>query len=421
MGNATEIASGGYKLMTSVIMILIDAFSINYLSKRNTPFLWSLQSAGTIYRLESLFAFRGIEATIFTGRYPEYHRVWTELCLKQTEDERNGAIEGIKNGVFKRSIKLVDRVPSDHIIRSYRYVAQKYLLHQGPFVPNCVPVNLLGLFELAQSKPVYEVGAIGEYPTLFDVMRKNNVKFNYLAAPRVRTGHVLGKITRMLEKDRNYDFWYFKLDLLDPVGHAYGPRSAQLRHALKDIDEKIKRIFTAFTDVLNDVHFVVLSDHGMSQVNRHFDILAALKKLPLKMGEDYVIFIDSTMARFWFLNKRSRDVIKNALSMIACGNILSAEDFNEKHLGIVEHRYGELVFGLKEGWVFHPDFFHKYQMQRGMHGYADTRDSPMVLIYPREENNAYARHEAQMVDIMPTVCEIFNITPPPQLGGKSLN
>jgi predicted AlkP superfamily pyrophosphatase or phosphodiesterase len=407
--------------MTSVIMILIDAFSINYLSKKNTPFLSSLQRAGRMYRLESLFAFRGIEATIFTGRYPEDHRVWTELCLKQTEDCRKGTIKGIKNGIVKRTIKLVDHVPSDRVIRNYRYIVQKYLLHEGPFVWNCVPVNLLGLFELAQSKPVYEAGAIGEYPTLFDVMRRNNVKFNYLAPPRVRTGHVLGKIARTLEKDPDYDFWYFKLDLLDPVGHAYGPRSDQLRHALKVIDEQIKRIFTAFTNEMNDVHFIVLSDHGMSSVNHHFNILAALKKLPLKMGEDYAVFIDSTMARFWFSNERSRDVINNALSTIACGNILSAEDFNEKHLGIVENRYGELVFGLKEHWVFHPDFFHKYQMQRGMHGYADTRDSPMILVYPHEEDHALTRPEAQMVDIMPTVCSIFNITPPPQREGKCLN
>jgi len=406
-------------MTTKVIMILIDAFAISYLSEKITPFLYDLRNRGAVYSLEQLFAFRGIEATIFTGRYPEDHKVWTEFCLKQTEGPKNDRVKRLKNRIVGVSVNVADHIPSDRLIRDYRYVTQKYFLRQGPASFNCIPANLLDVFEIAQAKPVDEPGAIGEFPTLFDVMRKYNTRFNYLAPPRFRTSNVLRDITRIIEKQRDCEFWYFKLDLLDPVGHAYGPRSDQLKHALSDIDEEIKTLFTVFTRAFNDVQFVILSDHGMSPVNRHFDLLNVLKKLPVKLREDYVFFLDSTMARFWFSNEQSRDAISHALSGIDCGTIVGVDDLEAQHLGRIDDRYGQLVFALKEGWALHPDFFHKHSMQKGMHGYIEADDCPVALIYPSEGRQG-AQGMAQMIDIMPTVCRILGIASPPGCKGRVL-
>src|SRR5665647_2469660 len=139
-------------MTTNVIMILIDAFSFDYLSKKNTPFLWCLKDAGTAYQLEPVFAFRGIEATIFTGRYPEDHKVWTEFRLKQIGGPKNGRAKKLKNRLVGLSVNVVDHVPSDRLIRDYRYVTQKYLLRQGPGGFNCIPANLLDVFEISQAK-----------------------------------------------------------------------------------------------------------------------------------------------------------------------------------------------------------------------------------------------------------------------------
>ena len=44
----------------------------------------SLASRGISTSLIPLFAFRGIETTMFTGVWPEVHGIWTENCLRPT-------------------------------------------------------------------------------------------------------------------------------------------------------------------------------------------------------------------------------------------------------------------------------------------------------------------------------------------------
>ena len=53
------------KSKTTLLVILLDAFSKNYLSKKNTPFLYNLAQDGAIGHIEPLFAFKGIETTLF--------------------------------------------------------------------------------------------------------------------------------------------------------------------------------------------------------------------------------------------------------------------------------------------------------------------------------------------------------------------
>ncbi|MGI8832749.1 MAG: alkaline phosphatase family protein [Nitrososphaeraceae archaeon] len=56
-------------------MVCIDAFSRAYISKEYTPFLSGLASRGVATSLSPLFAFRGIETTMFTGVWPEVHGI----------------------------------------------------------------------------------------------------------------------------------------------------------------------------------------------------------------------------------------------------------------------------------------------------------------------------------------------------------
>ena len=55
-----------------------------------------------------------------------------------------------------------------------------------------------------------------------------------------------------------------------------------------------------------EASLVVSSDHGMTPVTNHTDLVGEVAKLGLRMPQDYLAVYDSTMARFWFFNETAR-------------------------------------------------------------------------------------------------------------------
>jgi hypothetical protein len=51
--------------------------------------------------------------------------------------------------------------------------------------------------------------------------------------------------------------------------------------------------------------------------------------LPLRFGHDYAAVYDSTMARFWFLNERARQLICDRLQRVPQGRILTDGELEE--------------------------------------------------------------------------------------------
>jgi len=56
----------------------------------------------------------------------------------------------------------------------------------------------------------------------------------------------------------------------------------------------------------------LFSDHGMTNVEETFDIFAALGDL--RVGDDYLVFVDSTFARFWYPNDEVRALVHERLA-----------------------------------------------------------------------------------------------------------
>ena len=398
-----------------IVMILIDAFSSDYLSKEDTPFLYSMANNEYHYKIDPLFAYRGIEATIFSGVSPNIHKIWTEFCLKANVMEVK---KEKMDTIFKKIIKIADAVSNDRLSIASRYLYQKYILKSGMSMPARIPVDVSDYFKITQPY-IFKPHALGEIPTLFDILKENNDNFIFLAPPITKgDGEVLNKTLQMINKE-NYNFWFMKFGNLDSLGHKFGPRSEELKKGLQRVDFRVEQVVNQFQAKYRDPIFIILSDHGMTEVKKTVNIMRELEELNLSMCKDYIMFLDSTMARFWFFNQKARTKIMEKLSNIQDGYILDSTNLKQLGIDKVGDRYGEEIFVLEDGYTFFPDFFRRSSPPKGMHGYAFELDNP-ILIISSQKIDLVRRKKVHFVDLMPTALDLMRLPIPHLCEGSSL-
>ena len=124
----------------------------------------------------------------------------------------------------------------------------------------------------------------------------------------------------------------------------------------------------------------VFGDHGMAQIHAHADLLQDLGGIKAEMPRDYVVFLDSTMARFWFADESARREITDRLAARSDGRFLTPEELLSLGADFPDHRYGEEIFLIDPGVLILPSYMGSSPLQ-GMHGYhPGDRDSYTTLL-----------------------------------------
>jgi predicted AlkP superfamily pyrophosphatase or phosphodiesterase len=358
-----------------LLMIFLDAFSQTYLSKKITPFLYSLANEGISTTVDTVFAFRGVETTMFTGVWPNVHGSWTEFKLAEdfTLNKKVRIMQGM--------IKTLDTIPSDGFRAKSRFFVERYLFKRMYSTPNIMPPQAIPYFKTTQLKETVEEGSLGEIPTIFDVFRKKGIPYHCFE-PWIRGDkEVFNKAQKMIKKNEQNGFWYLKFSHLDHLGHKFGPDPTLFKGELIKIDNYVMDIVNLARKGKDNMSILIVADHGMSRVHSKVDIADELSRLHSRMYKDYLVFVDSTIARFWFFNDRAMHEVSDMLNSLKCGHVISAEEKEYLHIPL-DVQYGELLFALDEGFVNHPSFFNQKSEVKGMHGYAysKTPESRPILI-----------------------------------------
>ena len=394
--------------MNKVIMIFIDAFSSEYLNQYYSPFLHDLQEDGYVKHIEPLPAFAGIGTTLFSGTWPITNGAWTNFVKNDKKPDFPSYIINL--------FAIFDLIPNDRLRWDLKYVVYRALKKPVP-IPNQMPSHLINFFKSKVEKSMFQDDFIDGIPTLFSIVRgcgKSYTAINKFMA----SDEKIAKMTiDYLKREDCSDLTYLKFSSLDLFGHIFGPSSSSNCNRVKMIDNLIREIKIEADKSSEDFTFIIFSDHGMSPVSKYLDIQECLEKTSLNIIEDYFIFIDSTMARFWFNTQEAREKITTVLNEIEDGYIVSDSDLQENNLPINKKEYGELIFALNEGIVMQPDFFHINTIMKGMHGHIKSiYDKPIILIHPPIINNGYVR----FIDVMPTTLALLGIPIPDTCEGKSL-
>lgn len=391
-----------------VILLFVDALSTEYLQKDLCPNISSLAKDGYYSKLEPFFAFTGIGTTILTGAWPNSTGIWVEYVLRR---EGTASI----NSIVSTLMWLTDFIPSDRACWDARLVINKLIGKEYVGTPAVIPSKYLGYFRTKLQRDYTKRNSIDGIKTIFDILREEGRSYDYYSPARSDEKQVKQTLKSVHEKNLA-DFTFLHLFSLDPIGHKYGPESEVTKRAVRRIDEYVGRIMDAAKS--GKMHVVLLSDHGMSPIKKYYDLMKVLESLPIDFGRDYFFFLDSTMARFWFRNEKSKRVVMKVLSSFEWGHILNDENLKVFHIDKLGIEQGELFFVLNDQYCIYPDFFRRHSKPKGMHGYAFAEYDQPVFISPK--SGLFKTQNVQFVDIMPTVLTLLDIETPPSCEGRSI-
>jgi len=380
-------------------MILIDAFSRVYCSKNYTPFLHELADNGIFTPVEPLFAFRGIEATIFTGVWPNIHNVWTEFCLVGDPTHVR------ENWLLKHLVETVNLLPNDEFKVKLRYAIERYLFRKSHKTPNLIPAAAMHYFETSLPKEIIEDRAINGLRTLFDILREEGVEFVFVEPWVSGDRGVLNKAKKLIKQRSHCPFFYMKFNGLDHLGHRYGPNPSAFGDELARMDMYVEQLVTLLLRENPKLNVLILADHGMSKVHKNVNILAGLDQLRSRMYKDYVLFADSTMIRFWFFKKEAKREVCKYLLQSKHGHILTRKE-KELLKTPLDPKYGQIIYVVDEGYVIHPCFFHLKSTVKGMHGYAYSKTTealPILISNEMMAKNFQSSKSVTYNDILPSL------------------
>jgi len=389
-----------------ILGIFIDALNPRFINKADTPFLHRLSNNGEdIVSLESVLGFSTtIDATIFTGTYPDKHGIWIEYYYNPNYSPYS------KIPLIKLS-KPIDYIPIQIVRSGINFLLSKYVyphyakkLNYSELAPYNIPYKIIKYFDVVTTKHYTELGAF-PVPSLVDVLAENELSFYY--STRINETELKNALSS--------DFSLFYFSKADLVGHVFGVGSKQHRSTLREIDQKVEHLVNRYREKFgDDFEVLVFSDHGMANVNKRISTTLWIKDKEL--GKKYLIAIESTMMRFWYFDEGYREKIREKLANLDYGHLLSAREKKQLRIYFPDNKYGEDIFLVDQGYVLYPSF-KSWSIPKGMHGYHPAlEEQRAVLISPAISGIS----EAKVIDIMPTILKLLDLDIPKTVEGHPL-
>jgi len=423
------------------VFIVCDAVRWDYLNPDDTPFILGLANSGIYCRKlkPSLGFCERIE--MFTGAPPKDTGYFTALTFDRTRSDFCAKLMAPKYFVLNMFTILQDFLSSvrplfGDIFGSVlvdRLIVNRLIGSSQPIYNIPLPF----LRDIALTEDYHEMNERNSQPveTLYDILANEEICYLYdtFASLRVNAGHSDDlRIEKFLAEStkRDYKVLLLYLGEGDAIGHHFGPDSIARRKMMRKLDCRIGTIVKELESRYKKVSFLIIGDHGMVGVHKHLDaskLLSAItKKNGLTSGKDFKYFLDSTMIRLWFNNEKSKEAFtsafKNSKLLREFGKFLDANSSLSFNLPSNLTYYGDLIWLANPGVVVFPDFFHRAEKVRGMHGYDPTIDQQkgFAVIYSNYKKFNGQIEEGNLIDICPTLCELIGVSEPKSNSGKSL-
>jgi len=352
-------------LNKKLLVLILDAFSDKYL--KYTSYLSKLCREYYCTTIEPIFAYEGIRVAILTGLNIRESGIWHDKIFVPA-GRRDSKIR-----VLKPIVSIIDAVsPTDYINKALRFLVFK-VLGEEYGTPHLIPSRYLEYFATYR----HENKGI---PDLFQILGKHSVRSTWIE-PRLSSMEKL-VLKNAISLFKKYDFIVIKLNSLDRLSHKYGPFSSEVKERVKYLDSIVEESISMLQSKINNFSFIIMSDHGMAPVEKALNIEEILEKeTRIKPLRDYIPYIGSTFASFYVLDKKAKGVINELLQSIK-GYGKTLNEAEVKLLGINKELYGHIIFALNEKIVFHPDFFQRREVPKGMHGYMTPCYDKAIFITP---------------------------------------
>jgi hypothetical protein len=347
------------------LMILVDALRPDYLM--HAPYLRTLagQSATGVFR--EGFGFVPRQA-YFGGLSTAEYGFTNMYCFDPEASPFTAAwdVSGGKRAAF------ADEPPGGRAFVEQRARDRMSPFEQSYFGSYQIPLACLPYFDLVEKHAPWDRRA--GYKSLFHILDEHGIPWCQQMWPdtnRLPDNSDAGIVRQLLaDVQPHHRLACVHLQNLDGTGHAHGPNSGALKQAMIETDRLCAEMVETLRGRFDQVNVVLFGDHGMVSVTRPLDLQPALDATGLQFGPDYVCFLDSSMARFWFYHHDAHAKIEAALDRVAGGHVLRGEELRRHGLDACDRRNGELYFLADPGVLIFPNFFQQTgDPIPGMHGY----------------------------------------------------
>src|SRR4051812_38761197 len=353
------------------ISILIDAAGWEIV--KDTPFLKNI--APHRKRLDSVFGYSSAcIPSIVSGRWPESHRNWCYFVY----DPINSPFRSLSG------FKWLPRALTGRrrVRRLLTALVRKRIGFEGYFDLYNIPFDQIHLFDFSEKKSPLKPAGMNCGPNIFDHLKA--AKTNYYASDpdkdEAANYQDLLKVIDQGEIDFAFSYW----PKLDGLLHEVGNKSPKVPEKLEAYQKWIDTVIATARRRYKEVQLDVFSDHGMANCDELLDLKSKIESLDVRAPQDYAVVYDSTMARFWFFNDRSRKQIVDCLTQIPEGRILPDEELKALGTYFPDHAFGEVIFLVKEGVLIVPSHMGERPI-RAMHGYHPSDKHSFATICSSQE------------------------------------
>jgi predicted AlkP superfamily pyrophosphatase or phosphodiesterase len=392
-------------LANKVVCVFVDALRPDFIDKEMTPFLYNLADTCSKIEIETVLGYSDvIDATIFTGTYPNVHGYW----MKYYYDPKNSPF----NSYIFWPLRIIDYIPFPFIRSGINYVLYNSFykllskkLGYNELASFNIPYYLLHNFSITLRKSMMEENAF-KIPTIFDVLSTENKKFYYSHGIKSETFQILKEVDLGIIYLSDIDFW----------AHIVGISSARFKKALSKLDKKVESIFNNTIDNNPDTIFIVFSDHGMADVHELLNLRELLEDKDF--CDRYMMVLDGTMIRFWYFDEKIKLKIRSYFSEKKYGHFLSNNEKENLKINFPHNKWGDDIFLLDQGFAIYPNFM-SWAKPKAMHAYnpkyKEQRGS--FILYGKKCKNL---DFINLVDIMPTILDILGAKIPDTVQGRSV-
>ena len=390
---------------TPLVHIILDGFDACYL--RSAPFLAKHigQGGARPMVIPSPFGVRGM---IFSGTLPAQNKDFTDLW-RDSDTSRLRFLHFL----FKSS------QPLSHHNRWLIKLIVRLLSGEPCRIPKHLPTRYLPLFDSPRvARRFSSFKDKGSPPTLIDHLRDNRIPFQYFGPPFTSFwSKPLSQLAQAIKPKSKYVLAHVVTP--DIYGHQFGPKADKTEALIQEIDSQIQLLCKNIRSQFPHAALIIHSDHGMSQVKNSIDFESKIKQWPLTAGIDFDYFLDSTMARFWLLNRDKHEMLIEWIQKdLVESKLLDDHSLKKYGMAGLDPRFGDFFAIVPEGTIISPNFYQAKPVN-GMHGYG-VESSRGILAWSGISPHETIQKEISLVDIYPTVTSLLGITPHPNTVGNPI-
>ena len=389
--------------MKRLLSVFIDGLkpdSIEYM-----PFLNSFSHKA---RIETQLGYSvTCHANIYTGVWPDKHRLW----LFWRKASQASPLAKVRHAKY---LPFCNSLPVKLLLHRYATTSTRYTSFFG--LPRIVhlPVRYWKYLDVDEKKMPYEEGYISKYPTLFDILREENVTFEVVGMVRSQREQSAMVEKHMFSPEAQWTYLF--MGEVDHFSHMYCQDSKEAIVRLRLLDRLLEKKFSEYQKCVPEFSFVLFSDHGHIPVKTRIDIYSLVRKAGIDLNKFFHI-VDTNYLRIWLEDDSDRHLMEKILVENLPGFLLTPELLRQYHLPCDRDIIGDITFYLDAPCIFPRTIWGYSRGINSMHGYLPGyRDSDGVFV----SNLPIKSNKLRLIDILPSHLKLLGMPVPVHVQGESV-